>query len=644
MIGSSRFIYVVCFLVVSSSILSWCGVDVDTDVQWSGDVQQFTLQVAPVASFGMKGWFKKSGIVTTAEQVTVSAQVPWRVTQITGKIWSKTHAWQQIISLEDTAWTVSFAVKRATVGLESAKDLYNQQALGLEKALFDTQIGFERNRITSDTTKTDIAKQQEKLQKDLKDTDLSNPTSNLSLQLDKLNNDLTKAQLDYQTKIDADNQTIQNFINTVKLLWTDLHNLFSDTVEQTDNLLGYTPAKRSANDAFETMLGNKDFFTKAKAEESFRLVIAAYDEFKMLVSDIHTGSMVPLLQSYQKGVNRINTSLSDTNSLLLMTEPGGTALPKSQYDTFKLQFDGLKAKASGLWSSITNQINGINSFFATYKQSQESLAKSIDGLKQQVEITTRSLQDAEYNAKLWASRQTIWFDATLQNQELSDRSNIYNAEFSVKNNEIALDNLWNSLNSAQIAYQEASFAREKFNVKSPIQWTVTDILVDKGQEVTPGTPLFTVVNTLLTQVELDITAWEKELIVPWQVVELDQWWFVGKWIIESVSEVADRNFWYKVVVVITEWKFDIWSSVQVSFLWSLGENIIVPLNAVTIVDNGRGVVQLWRWWKLTPVTIGLGSLAGEYVIVTDGLNIDDLIITSDTSNFDPEKMEVRVDT
>lgn len=42
------------------------------------------------------------------------------------------------------------------------------------------------------------------------------------------------------------------------------------------------------------------------------------------------------------------------------------------------------------------------------------------------------------------------------------------------------------------------------------------------------------------------------------------------------------------------------------------------------------------------MTVSLGSLAGEYIIVTDGLAISDMIVTSDISNYDPEKMQAVV--
>ncbi len=600
------------------------------------------VQVSPVARFSMKGWFAKQGIVASAEQVTVSSQVAWRITSISGKIGRKVSPWQTIVSLQDTNGSISFATRKAWVWLESTRDAIQTQKLALEKALYDTTIINEKNKVWSEVAKLDALKQQEKIVRDLENNDLSDTGSSLSLQLKKLQTDLDKAQWDYETKLIADDQTIENFINSVKLIGTDVYNLFTDTINLSDTLLWVTIERSNQNDTYEQILGNKDFYSKQRASDDLLKTIAAFTNFKTLVNDPNTGTMQPLLRSYSEWLNSINTMLTSINTLLTNTEPWWSFAPT--YNTFKTQFDGYKSKASWLGSSITNQLNAINSFFATYQQSQQSLAASIDSLKQQIELSKKSISDVAFNTQLWSDRQLLWLDATLKNQELTDKSVEYATNFALRNNELSLDSLGNSLESAKIAYEEANFARSKFTPTAPIYGTITDILVDRGQEVGPWTPLYTIVNTSLKQVELDITVWEKELIVPWQSVNLTQGWLEGKWVIESVSDIADSSFWYKVIVVITEGNFTIWSSMRINFEWSVGENIVIPLNVVTIVDNGRWVVQTWRNWSLSSTPVGLWAMAGEYVIVTEGLAIDDLVITSDISRFDPATMEIQIKT
>jgi len=89
----------------------------------------------------------KQGIVTSAEQVTLSSQVAGRVSSIAAKIGKKVTVDQLLLTLVDTNGTISFGAKKAAVGLESARDSYNQTQLNLNKSLFDSQIGFQKNQI-----------------------------------------------------------------------------------------------------------------------------------------------------------------------------------------------------------------------------------------------------------------------------------------------------------------------------------------------------------------------------------------------------------------------------------------------------------------------------------------------------------------
>lgn len=62
---------------------------------------------------------------------------------------------------------------------------------------------------------------------------------------------------------------------------------------------------------------------------------------------------------------------------------------------------------------------------------------------------------------------------------MTNQSIEYATNFALRNNEIALDALNNTLSNAQIAYEEANFARGKFTPTAPIKGTITDILVDR---------------------------------------------------------------------------------------------------------------------------------------------------------------------
>jgi len=83
-------------------------------------------------------------------------------------------------------------------------------------------------------------------------------------------------------------------------------------------------------------------------------------------------------------------------------------------------------------------LNNIGSFFATYKQSQESLSRSVDSLKQQVELGQKQLADTEYNTQIATDRSKLSLDASSKTIDLTDQSSQYSLEYAQKNNNLAL--------------------------------------------------------------------------------------------------------------------------------------------------------------------------------------------------------------
>ncbi len=77
----------------------------------------------------------------------------------------------------------------------------------------------------------------------------------------------------------------------------------------------------------------------------------------------------------------------------------------------------------------------------------------------------------------------------------------------------------NSLSQAQVAYQEAQLALSKLSIVAPIPGIIGEVLVDKGQDVSPGTPLIKMVSEG-KEIMIRATANEKEYVMLGQDVEI----------------------------------------------------------------------------------------------------------------------------
>lgn len=162
-------------------------------------------------------------------------------------------------------------------------------------------------------------------------------------------------------------------------------------------------------------------------------------------------------------------------SVLNATTPGGT-LTQAGLDGYVASFSALQTKASGISSSITSQVNGIDTFVTTYKDNQTSLVKQIESMETQIAVSKRQIEEASENASynLLQSRNNVDFISSTKDENL--------------------ESLRNSLGLAQVSYEEAQFNLGKFAISSPIPGIIREVLVDDGQEVTPGTPLVKMVG------------------------------------------------------------------------------------------------------------------------------------------------------
>jgi hypothetical protein len=282
----------------------------------------------------------------------------------------------------------------------------------------------------------------------------------------------------------------------------------------------------------------------------------------------------------------------------------------------------LQSKASGIISWITNQSNGVKQFIESYKPNQESLATQIEILENDIEIRKTQLEEAAKNAEL--------------NVDSSD--NNYN--FAVDTKELNLQTIENNLRSAQIALQEAQFNIMKLSINAPIAWVVSDILVDVWQEVSAGTPVAKIVSKWMWM-KLSMSEKEIEWILVWQEVSINYEDKTWTWRVVAVWSVWDKNGNIPVEIYITGWDFTIGSYANVEIPTSRSSSMI-PLNAVSIVDNNLWQIILRNGSELETRRVKLWLVLWNYIEVTDKFEGSYQIVLTDIKNYNKETMNLIV--
>lgn len=113
--------------------------------------------------------------------------------------------------------------------MQTAENTYTINEQNLDKQLQDAQIAYQKTLLSSNNSI------------------LGNTDSTANLQVQQLEANLDKARLDYDIKLKADEQTLQNYINTAKNIYSDTNNLLLDVIDQTDKFLGYTTQNQHIN-------------------------------------------------------------------------------------------------------------------------------------------------------------------------------------------------------------------------------------------------------------------------------------------------------------------------------------------------------------------------------------------------------------
>ncbi len=532
----------------------------------------------------------KTAKVQWSSDIIIASQIAWRVQSITSNIWDQVKPGNLLIQLQDTN--------------------------NLSNSVQSAELAFQRAQITEQTVLDDIEKQKQKLQYDLDNINGNLTGSSTQIQLQKLETDLAKAEFDYQAKLKSDTQTNENLITSAKNIQSDLEIILTDAINETDKLLWLT--NKYVDDlSYKDMrifLWAKNLSILSEASNSFWEIYKLEQElWKLKSSGITADNVNDYLKNYQSIIVNMNDHFVIMKQLFI--DSIEDARYKTQITTSQSVFASLQAKSSSLNASITNQLNSIRSYFVSYQDQQDSLAKQIESLRAQIQLTKKTLQDASFNTMLWAERSQISFDSQ------------------IKNNTIGVQ-------SAYLQLQQARFTQSKFSVISPINAIVADILVDKWQDVSPGTPLLRIVSEQ-QQIEISLTVDEMRNISIGQSVMVDSLLWEAKWTIITMSSVADKSWSFKALILLDRSTIPTWLSVDVKIpvqKWSL----TLPINALTIVDTNKAVAYFrdTNNNKVVPKTLTINSLFWDQIEIMDKLSTDYELIISDLDNYDERTMEI----
>ena len=581
-------------LILMLIVVSGCG---------SEDIVQEAKKVLEIQTLDIHtedttAYITKNEKVQWSSEIILTSQVNGRVKSLVKNIGDTVVPTSLLVQLQDTSLTAYSNVK-------------------------DAQLALQRAQLAEQTAKADIELQKKQLQYNLNNLDGSVSWSNTQLQLAQLENQLIQAELDYGNTQTTLGQNAKQFVTNLKTIKNDLTTLLSDVYTETDKIFGLTDLYDDDYTTFNAYNNmrvyiewvNKDLYKKL--EGSFFTIEQTFNTIKEIDSnDITEDTAVEYSSQLQTLFSDLNYHFSILQEVFTYLGTIEDYSIRQQVLAAKGVITPLQWKFSSFQASSLWQLNSMETYFLSYNDNQTILLKKIDTLRSQIALTKKQLDDAVFTTTLWSERSEIGFDSQLKNSNLTSQS-------------------------ARLGVEKATNYQSKFSVTSPIEWSLVDVMVDIGQDVAAGTPLVKIISQQ-QQIETSLTIDQLKFVKVGQKVDIISSVWSAEWTVLTIADAADMNgLWFKVIVWLTNSTIPTGLSVEIKIPvqeW----NLLLPLNALNIVDTNTAVAYFWDNANKTIVKqiVTIQAILWQYVEITDMIPMEYSLIVSDISNFNKDLMNI----
>jgi multidrug resistance efflux pump len=579
-----RLLICICLLFLIT-IIAWCAKKPLDTV----DKQDFAIQALSVDELSSIATREKVWSLLEQQQITVTAQVAGRVSTMPAKEWENVLSGQPVIQLADTVASYSLQVERSQNNLQRTIAQEAQTRLTLEDAIISAEAG--------------LIQTQEALR-------IAQSSSNISVRTQELSAE--QARIASESQLEGIQISFGSEYNT-------LRDLLVDVLDRGDSILGITNKYRWQNEEFRILLSAKDTQQKTIAESQLFALYTTLETINALDTDEVVGSLNIMLATY----NQINTYLAQMQQVFINTVTA-VNLPEAQLDGFVQTFAGLQTRTQAARA-------GFNAF----RSQALNLLSDIDGTLAGT-VSQESAALGLESTRLTSANAVINAELALANAERSYIQAQNNAD---KQSKI----LATQIQDAQLSYQDAMRQLAKLTVWSPVRGVLGEILVTPGQEVQPGTPLFSVIGT--DNQLLQFTVHEKELpyLRVGQEVTITYNSEIISWSIQSVPRVANNTMQYRVLVSADRalptfgWTATILIPVQSDYP-------LIPLASVAGVQAWQGIVHVLNANnEIEKISIALGDIRWSMVELRSPIADDHRIIINDVSSYDANDFVLQVE-
>lgn len=565
------------FWLILLLFIWWC-----TTTKIEDNKLDFFVETQKIDDFQNTLSINKTAKLLWDQDIMVTSQVRGRVENIINKEWDVVSKGSTIVDLEDTIQSYGLTVQRAQNALERANLNYDQSKITIDKSIQDSKSLLTQAENTYETIKKNNVQTLKKAEQDLLSAD------------DQIGN--LKQQF-----ISEKNKSI-SFLQSI----TDF----------SDRLLGVSNDYKHYNDDFERYLWAKDWDSLNKAKSTLLKIYKDEDLIKWLNETNLTNNEI------LNNLDIIYQAYINVDEFLILL---GDVLDNSIESESLSSLTLLNYK----WSlaSLKTSATQFNSLFVAYKNQLTNIIDQDD-----LDIIKETAKIYYEQTKIQLEKNTFDAQIALDNAKL-------NYDTVVKNKETQLWLLQNTIREAEIAYTDAARYFDKLNIKAPINWTIWNIYIDKGQEVSVWTPIFDITNSDQQLLEVYVSSDEYNYLQENMLVFVEYDWKIFSGNISSISSVANnKTSLYKAIVSLKDTNIKLIGNIGNVTIPIKVEGLYLPINTVNVIKKDKWYIYSYtESWSINKLMVELWEIWNNKIHITTPLSWNTEIISSDINNYDSNK-------
>ena len=281
---------------------------------------------------------------------------------------------------------------------------------------------------------------------------------------------------------------------------------------------------------------------------------------------------------------------------------------QTQIDNFVEEINSYQWKLQRWNKDLIDFYSKTNNFLDTYKKSEEAIKKQIENLEKTKQIALKTLDTN--NDKWNISKDKIEINYENNKKEINTNLSILKNDLKIikKDKDIKLKTILNSIESAKISKEQAVSEYNKLTIKSPINWTIEKIFINRGQQVNPWVKLFYIINSWKPQIKISFSKEELKFIKKDMEVLVENSWEKLKARLVSFSKIADVNLRYYWVIKLNNQNNSFWEVIKIKIPVKLNSHLI-PLDLVRLSDKKWiWKVNILDWYETRLIEVKIGKV------------------------------------